>query len=442
MNQNSSVTVSGNCITQLSNYGIAVGSGNNNVIITNNTIAAPSGMTAIVISEIGTLFPNAPNTNIQINNNNISGAEIALTLEPNSYTGPDIFDAGNNWWNSPDGPNYNYQGPGTGLVIVDNNAVNTQTVIYEPYLLSPLNLVCSTPVRLQTTTLSETIQWGTPGKFTVSLALASRLQIPYTFPDTFFADYLPLPVPGQPGQVWTIDSQNSPPIFTMIYDPGLTFNVLGSSNLNFASVGTYTATVQLPTLVENVGQEFVNNPSIRIQYAGTLNYIQTISSTASFIVELCIHRSSVIKLANGTEKEIDKIEPGTKIIAADSSVVKIIEAVRCQISDPDGNCGTCIVFEPDSIAPGIPSKRFGADAGHPIGMIDTYSGNHMLKPAKEFINGSTIYAAKWDSVADLFVGDNHRYDIVMPEDSCGAYIANGVVVKSRQSRMEPGYNYL
>lgn len=34
-----------------------------------------------------------------------------------------------------------------------------------------------------------------------------------------------------------------------------------------------------------------------------------------------------------------------------------------------------------------------------------------------------------------------RYDIIMNENSCKAYIANGIVVQARQERKIPGYNY-
>lgn len=157
---------------------------------------------------------------------------------------------------------------------------------------------------------------------------------------------------------------------------------------------------------------------------------------------VCIHRTSLIRLADSTEKSIEKLEPGECILGADGSHVNIIEAVPCWVSDQAGNCGTCIVFEPNSIGLGVPSKRFGVDAGHPIGILAEYTDNSVLKPAKEFINGTTIYAKKWDQVGDLFVGENKRYDIIIPETSCKAYVANGMVVKSRLSRTVPGYNYI
>jgi len=37
---------------------------------------------------------------------------------------------------------------------------------------------------------------------------------------------------------------------------------------------------------------------------------------------------------------------------------------------------------------------------------------------------------------------NRRYDLIMKNSSCKAYIANGVVVQARQNRGSPGYSYV
>ena len=96
------------------------------------------------------------------------------------------------------------------------------------------------------------------------------------------------------------------------------------------------------------------------------------------------------------------------------------------------------------MGPAVPSKRFGIDAGHPIATIDDYriNGKESLKPAKFFINNDTIYHSMWDNVESLFEGENRRYDIIMDKSSCNAYIANGLVVQARETRIYPGYDYI
>jgi hypothetical protein len=92
----------------------------------------------------------------------------------------------------------------------------------------------------------------------------------------------------------------------------------------------------------------------------------------------------------------------------------------------------------------VPSKRFAVDSGHPVCSPDEYinNGHKFTKVAKSYIGqNSGIYGTTWDKVESLLPGENQRYDIIMPNDSCKAYIANGVVVQARQSRKDVGYLY-
>jgi hypothetical protein len=56
-------------------------------------------------------------------------------------------------------------------------------------------------------------------------------------------------------------------------------------------------------------------------------------------------------------------------------------------------------------------------------------------------NNNDIYEVKWDEIQFILRGDNKRYDIIMPNDSCRVYIANNVAVLARKERKQPGYLY-
>jgi len=101
------------------------------------------------------------------------------------------------------------------------------------------------------------------------------------------------------------------------------------------------------------------------------------------------------------------------------------------------------VFEKNSISLGIPSEKFIVDSTHPICTQKSYKiyGNLGFKPAKSYINGDNIYLTSWDKATNLLPGENKRYAIVMPSNSCKAYIANEIVVRSRQSHLVSGYGY-
>lgn len=75
-------------------------------------------------------------------------------------------------------------------------------------------------------------------------------------------------------------------------------------------------------------------------------------------------------------------------------------------------------------------------------------GARALQPARLYYekirNSNRSYAARlvdWQETETLLSGDNRRYDIVMPVTSCGAYLANGVAVKSRTSEASAGYDH-
>ncbi len=123
----------------------------------------------------------------------------------------------------------------------------------------------------------------------------------------------------------------------------------------------------------------------------------------------------------------------------------------------------CLVFERDSIAPGVPRLRFTVDLGHPICSPADYAalGEAALKPAIAFYrrDGPAATAGEmrltdWQTVYDEEekAGDTNgparsdavkslarcRYDLLLATPR-GTYVANGVVVASRVSLADAGY---
>ena len=289
------------------------------------------------------------------------------------------------------------------------------------------------------TTTSVNVNPGDPinfnVKFTVSLANVQFLS---------FSDPLPGlngPTPGS----YSISSQSTPwgsfsitgtaPVQNLVFTPGPGFMITGFYDV----VVTATTTVG-----PDDGQTFPNTAILTYRFNTNTVTLPPASATASVVV--CIHKTSMIQLADGQELGISDLLPGQEIMSADGSVSQIIESVPCWITDKNNVCGKAVIFEPDSLGPGVPSKRFAIDPGHPMALPEDYKkhGNEALRPAKTYldeIENKEIYLTMWDKVSSLLPGENRRYDIVMKDDSCKAYIANGIVVKARQNRVEPGYSY-
>ena len=418
---NANISLNSICIssTQPDTNGIIIHAGNNNV--TMNYINFSNISRGISISrELG-----LPNSRIQINNSNIACSVWDIYIFVGGYdisTGI-LINAINNWWNGI--PIYRNSGaPGTG--INDFNIENQQSIVYIPYNVQSVPVPCPPPVFLTKTVQQSSILIGEPIMYNISLNIVNTDPfVMNDFTDALLPDIMP--------NIWTINNQTPANTFQITGPPGA--QILSLVSPFPTTPGIYTVIVSGMPLVSGI---FVNTVSSNIIYDSRPIEL---SASAEVEVLVCIHRTSAITLANGTTCAIEDLKPGTKIIAANGTVVKIIRAVECLVTDPNGNCGTCIVFEPNSLGQGVPTKRFGIDAGHPIGISNNYIMNRTLIPAKEFLNGITIYDRKWDSVSDLFDGHTARYDIIMPDDSCGAYFANGIVVKSRKNFHEPGYSY-
>ena len=362
-----------------------------------------------------------------------------LLLTSDSYSNSSL-DATSNYWDSSSGPNYNGDGPGNGELITDNNIPGVQTVNYSNFATFPYT--CSSPLTINKTTSSVNVIPGNPVSFNILFNVNTNI----TFELISFIDLLPNLNSKYP---WVISSQNPPGTFVIT-------GTIGSQELKFAnslpislSNSTYSVTISANTNMSDAGDILENTINATIQLGSDDSIIQTIVTSATASVAVCIHGSSMIMLANGDEIEISKIEPGTEILAADGTIISDIEVVSCYAGVNNKLYGTCIIFEQNSLGNGFPSRRLAIDAGHPMSDIITYknNGNKCLIPAKFYLDhaknlgNKNIYSKSWDDIAPLMSGNNLRYDIIMPNDSCQAYFANGVVVKSRQNRKNPGYNY-
>lgn len=421
---NTGSVVTNNFIYTASANGINILSGNSDIEVTNNCIIG-NVEAGIAISNDGNI-----NSNITINNNTILQNGEGLVLNANSYTIPPNLDATSNYWGSASGPNYNGTGPGTGQAITDSNIAATQSVNYTPFL-SNAN-VCQSPLTMTKTTNSVNVMPGSPITYTLTLNVASG-SAPFSI--VSFSD--PLPVLTS-GASWGISSQSPSGFFTITGTAGSQSLGLSGSLPTTIAPGTYSVTIMIQTCAVDAGAVLVNTATAGIQIGGTGGAAQNITASATASVALCIHESSLIKMADGAEVEIRKLKIGDKIMSADGKITPILDIITCWSSNDSGNC---IIFEADSLGPGVPSARFAIDVGHPMATPIDYrmSNNKALRYAATYVNGKQIYYARWNSIDNLFPGENKRFDLMMSDDSCKAYIANGLVVQSRLSRMQFGY---
>ncbi len=283
-----------------------------------------------------------------------------------------------------------------------------------------------------TKTCTQNVTPGDPISFTVTLTIPEGT----TSTIDSIVDFLPI---GPSGGQFTITSQSPANFFSIQMIGGIQTVVAdGLSFLPVVGPQIYTFTVSANTTLANAGLQITNTATALLDLFGPGVSLQ---STATASVAICIHGSSLISLPNNEQIEISKLLPGQLILGADGQSTNIIETVPCWTKNE--HCGNCIIFEPNSLETGIPSNRFAVDAGHPICTISNYNVNleKALTPAKSFVNNKNIYIVNWEDVASLLPGENVRYDIIMKESSCKAYIANGLIIQSRQSRKVTGYSY-
>jgi hypothetical protein len=172
---------------------------------------------------------------------------------------------------------------------------------------------------------------------------------------------------------------------------------------------------------------------------------------------VCIHGSSRISRLNTQSVPVSELRKGDAILGADGADSVAVQVLPCWLKTPHMvDYHQCVVFEKGSLSAeeNVPNDRFVVDAGHPICVPAQFRlhGKAALKEARKFlptplstrlehapVSKPQIYYSDWDAVQSLVCGAQRRYDIVMPKGSCGAYLANGVVVQARHSLATPGY---
>ena len=173
------------------------------------------------------------------------------------------------------------------------------------------------------------------------------------------------------------------------------------------------------------------------------------SDTVNVTIEVnpveCLHSSSQISIPNGLTQNIINITDGDTIVDASGQCVTVKNAVQCWLGPKiEDKYQPVLVFEKDSLGPGLPHSRLAIDPKHPIALPVEYAlhGNVALQPGWQFRkSNSQIQRLHWGDVAKLLPGDNLRYDLVLDDNSCGAYFANGLIIKARQAVQTPGYQY-
>lgn len=201
---------------------------------------------------------------------------------------------------------------------------------------------------------------------------------------------------------------------------GITYSCtfsFSASTLNNNTPGT-VGTVQL--IFPNTGT--VTPPFNLISDGTTVTGMITVTLN-------CLHGNSIIVTQNGNKLIKNTVE-GDKVLTANGQYATVTCVTSCSIKHPIGLFHNAVIFEPNSLASGIPTERFIIDPGHPIKL----NKDDEFKPAGDFITGENIYLRKWND--EIVQGSDPepsiRWDLVL-EPAFDNYIANGVIVKSRKT---------
>lgn len=187
----------------------------------------------------------------------------------------------------------------------------------------------------------------------------------------------------------------------------------------------------------------------------------------------CIHKSSRVLCRSGVQIEISNLKPGESIALANGRFDRVQQVVPCgnqRRHALDSNHHVCLVFESDSISPGVPNSRFIVDPGHPICPPTDYArkGHLALKMARVWFLAAkpgTVQMTTWNKIPSAYtaletlisdhisddgsqdsdlqpaeIDEKSRYDLVL-ESGESAFIANNVAVMSRHSFELAGYDH-
>jgi len=207
--------------------------------------------------------------------------------------------------------------------------------------------------------------------------------------------------------------------------------------LNISDVYYYNENSRLVRISQNVDRSYSTTQLNVLTYnngANTYTY-----PVLFFGPTACIHNSSKILMANGSYKLVTDVTSGDELFSPDCKTTTVKEVVPCWLNVPNNPYHKCIVFEKDSLAPNMPNERFIIDPTHPMSTLKDYENNGLVV-AKDFVNGKTIYKTDYKEVQEMFPENmkHNRYDIVLTKGD--TYVANNVVVKSRVSINNAGYD--
>lgn len=231
------------------------------------------------------------------------------------------------------------------------------------------------------------------------------------------------------------------------YNPGVT-GITGPTFLNPGTSGVYTGTYV--TTASDLAAGYVSNLGMFNSTTARLATIATPAYNGLVIPSsvVCVHSSSLVWRVDGEERMLVKIstlKDGDSVLAADGKAAKVLEVMTCHDQHPESKMPhTCVVFPPDSIAPGVPNSLFVIDPGHPIAAPEFFlrNGEEGLVPAGWYLDRGRytgIYKSDWHAVSKILPGPSLRYDLILEMTSCGAYIANGVAVRARWTKDRPNY---
>jgi hypothetical protein len=237
---------------------------------------------------------------------------------------------------------------------------------------------------------------------------------------------------------------------------GIMFNAGNPSPVNLFS--SIVVPIQIGLTAATLGTAVLLNQDPTLDLGVSLAIFQT----------ACVHGSSMIDINGSTQsRKICELHSGDAIVAADGRHATVERVLPCWLKMPDSaEYHTCVVFEANSLGPGVPTRRFAIDPGHPMCTPEEFylKGRSALKVASHYLGRSvsldasssssssttndttsgpslSIELTDWNTARQFFVGNHERYDLLLSADSCGAYVANGIVVQARQSLNKSGYDH-
>lgn len=234
--------------------------------------------------------------------------------------------------------------------------------------------------------------------------------------------------------------------FLVINGTTLVLFTLSSSGNNVA-----TATVSIPVSGGNTITFFLPDLDAYTSTLGTTgNFILTYSPTGETddifanksgflwmftdLPPVCLHGGSLIQTPDGL-KRMDQLTVNDQVMVPEGIYVSIKEVVQCQLKMPQfKEPHDALILEKDSLAPNVPSSRLIIDPGHPIALPSNPTN---LQPAGSYFSNPNYISWTDETMEEPRLT---RYDLIL-EDPYPSYLVHNVVVKSRKTRTDAGYDH-